>query len=337
MFFVEMSMIDSSKISVIIQGPIFRNDNHLLTTKHVIESVNRCLPNAEIILSTWENSNISGLVFDKLILNNDPGNFIVLVGGNKFELNLNRQLLSTRNGLLMASRQYAIKLRTDTIIKNLGFLRYFMKFFDFDETFRFVESRIITSNISSFSPMKSKRLFNPGDHFFFGLTSDLLNYFDLKQLKLEDINKSSIPGNSIDHNEILSSEQYFFIGFINKFMEVHFSYLNEYNKNLMEVSEKVIANNLVIVDNLRLGIESHKYPHYSYSMKRMRYFHYYSYFEWLLIYIKYSQKNILLYKILNFFYLISYLSLINLRKAAKPILFSAKKINNCIKQHFKLL
>lgn len=330
-------MIDSSKISVIIQGPIFRDENHLLTTKHVIESVNSILPHAEIILSTWKNSDISDLVFDKLILNNDPGNFMVLLEGNEFELNLNRQILSTRNGLLMASRQYAIKLRTDTIIKNSKFLQYYMKFSDFDETFRFVESRIITSNISSFSPMKSKRLFNPGDHFFFGLATDLLNYFDLKLLNLKDINRFSISSNLIDHEKILSSEQYIFINFINKFLKVHFSYLNQFNKNLREISEKIIANNLVIVDNLRLGIESLKYPHYSYSMKKMRYYYYYSYFEWHLIYIKYSQKKIILYKILNFFYLIPYLFVINLRTATKSILFSTKNILSCIREHFNLI
>ena len=51
--------IKSEEISVIVQGPI-----HKKRTKKTLQSIRTNLPNAEIILSTWEGSDVKGLDFD---------------------------------------------------------------------------------------------------------------------------------------------------------------------------------------------------------------------------------------------------------------------------------
>ena len=63
-------MIDSKDISVVIQGAI-----DPIETKKCISSIKQYLPGAEIILSTWENSNLEGLEYDHLVLSKDPGAF----------------------------------------------------------------------------------------------------------------------------------------------------------------------------------------------------------------------------------------------------------------------
>jgi hypothetical protein len=78
-------MISDKDISVVVQGPIHKQDN---LTKRVLESVRTHLPNAELILSTWKGSDVDGLDCDVLLLNDDPG----AING----YNVNRQIVSTR-------------------------------------------------------------------------------------------------------------------------------------------------------------------------------------------------------------------------------------------------
>ena len=60
-------MIDLKDISVVVQGAI---TNY---TKLCLESIRKYLPGAEIILSTWDDSNIDRLDYDVVIFNKDPG------------------------------------------------------------------------------------------------------------------------------------------------------------------------------------------------------------------------------------------------------------------------
>ena len=106
----------SKDISVVVQGPIHTQDN---LTKRVLESVRTHLPDAELILSTWKGSQIDGLDCDVLLLNDDPG----AING----YNVNRQIVSTRNGLQKATRTYAVKLRTDMQLTGTGFIDFSSK------------------------------------------------------------------------------------------------------------------------------------------------------------------------------------------------------------------
>ena len=81
-----MSKIKSKDISVVVQGAI----NSEVTPK-CLESIRKYLPEAEIILSTWEGSDVVGLDYDKLVLNKDPGTFIYKrSNGAITENNMNR-------------------------------------------------------------------------------------------------------------------------------------------------------------------------------------------------------------------------------------------------------
>ena len=101
-------MIDFKDISVVIQGAV---DFSMID--QVLQSVRSVLPEAEIILSTWEGvdySPINSELYDKLVLSTDPGGF-QLYKQNKTLNNVDRQVVSSFAGLNKATNLYAIKMR----------------------------------------------------------------------------------------------------------------------------------------------------------------------------------------------------------------------------------
>ena len=176
-------MIDTSDISVIVQGAINKEE-----TPKCLRSIRKHLPGAEIILSTWEGSNVSDFtgLYDILILNKDPGAPII----EEYKLrtvynNMNRQLLSTQAGLKLATRKYSLKFRTDLILTSNKFLKYFDSFPCRTQDYKLFEHKILTSALFSkfylYYDRKEKRWvnvpFHISDWWLFGLTNDLKTYF----------------------------------------------------------------------------------------------------------------------------------------------------------------
>jgi hypothetical protein len=167
-----MSTIQSRDISVVVQGPIHHQES---LTKRVLESVRKHLPDAELILSTWKGSDVSGLDCDILLLNDDPG---TVEGVPPSHSNLNRQIVSTRNGLQKATRHYAMKLRTDTLLIGTGFLDAFDRHPERRDDFKAFEHKIVIRTIPN--PLRSICSgFYTSDVFQFGLKTDLLLLWDI--------------------------------------------------------------------------------------------------------------------------------------------------------------
>ena len=59
--------IDTKDISVVVQGAIDKGYTPLC-----LKSIIKYLPESEIILSTWEGSEVDNLDYDVLILSEDP-------------------------------------------------------------------------------------------------------------------------------------------------------------------------------------------------------------------------------------------------------------------------
>ncbi len=137
--------ITSRDISVVVQGPI-----HKTRTKKCLQSIRKNLPEAEIILSTWKGSDISSFerLYDILVENEDPGNALLRENaGKKLYNNLNRQLLSTQEGLKKASRKYAMKLRSDMILADNRFLNSFDRFQKRSENYVLFKHKILTCSL----------------------------------------------------------------------------------------------------------------------------------------------------------------------------------------------
>ena len=173
--------IDTKDISVVVQGAIDQK-----YTADCLKSIRKYLPGSEIILSTWEGSNVNRLDYDILVISEDPGanmhNTIL-----KAHNNVNRQLLSTQNGIKKSKKRYILKTRTDSILINNNFLNYFDKYNIRDKQFKIFENRVIVSSIYSreYSHLTKLPLhFLVSDFYFFGLKKDIEDYFLNTNLEL---------------------------------------------------------------------------------------------------------------------------------------------------------
>ena len=106
---MNLKSIPSRDISVVIQGPLHRGKPEGL--ERCLASIRTHLPEAEIIISTAETEDVTGLDSDVVVVvTPDPG-CIEDVNGSRY--NLNRQVRTTASGLARASRPYALKFRAD--------------------------------------------------------------------------------------------------------------------------------------------------------------------------------------------------------------------------------
>lgn len=105
-----LDTVDSRHISVVIQGPLNRHSDPARTVFTCIASIRKYLPHAEVIVSTWRHEDISGIDVDRILLLEDPGGFFDCSGN---QINTNRMLHSTSEGVKAATRPYVMKLRSD--------------------------------------------------------------------------------------------------------------------------------------------------------------------------------------------------------------------------------
>ena len=260
-------MIDSKDISVVVQGAIDPK-----CTKKCLKSIRKYLPKAEIILSTWEGSNIEGLDFDILVENKDPGAVIQNYESNAYN-NVNRQLVSTQNGLKKAGKIYTLKLRTDFFLKGPRFLKFFDKFPKRNKNFSFFEHKVIIPSVYSreysSENKKIKIPFHPSDFYFFGLTEDIKLYFDniplmpdneLANYKFKNPERKPYFGDTFK----FPPEQYFCLCFVQKFIpDLDFEDWSDWNKELCDISKHFIYSNFIFLGLSESQIYSTKH---GYSM-----------------------------------------------------------------------
>lgn len=243
--------IDTKDISVVVQGAIDKE-----YTKKCLKSIRKYLPGSEIILSTWEGSNIDGLDYDILALNKDPGGKIFDFTKNVVN-NTNRQLISTKNGLKKVNNKYTLKFRSDNILIDNKFLNYFNKFNFYNDMYKTFQSRVLVSCVYSreFSEeTKFPTPFHPSDFFIFGYSSDIKNYiYDTELLKDESLsnfnckynNKLPYKNNTYQY----TPEQYFCYSWIKRhFDDIVFDDWSDWNDRNIEQSNNILYNNFVFLD-----------------------------------------------------------------------------------------
>ena len=243
--------IDTKDISVVVQGAIDKE-----YTKKCLKSIRKYLPGSEIILSTWEGSNIDELDYDVLVLNKDPGGKIFDFTKNVVN-NTNRQLISTKNGLKKVNNKYTLKFRSDNILIDNKFLNYFNKFNFYNDMYKTFQSRVLVSCVYSreFSEeTKFPTPFHPSDFFIFGYSSDIKNYiYDTELLKDESLsdfnckynNKLPYKNNTYQY----TPEQYFCYSWIKRhFDDIVFDDWSDWNDKNIEQSNNILCNNFVFLN-----------------------------------------------------------------------------------------
>lgn len=258
--------IDPHNISVVVQGAINSN-----LTPLCLASIRKYLPGAEIILSTWKGMDVADLPYDIVIFNNDPGcekHDFVYNGFN----NSNRQLYSTQQGLIKASKKYVLKLRTDGVLDNNNFLNYWNKFLSRDKAFSYFNHRVLVSSVYSrlySDSWGAPTPFHPSDFWFFGKIEDIRDYFSSTPLlpKQDMVNYNYKYPHKIPYHSSLwrfAPEQYFCIQWAKKHSSIRFDDWSDYDETNISISNKILFNNFIFLGYEQAGIF---FPKHSWAFK----------------------------------------------------------------------
>ena len=273
-------MIQSNMISVVISGPVFESENSSEEgyTKRACKKVREMLPDAELIISTWEGTDCSNLDYDILVLNHDPGHN---------EGNVNRQIVSRIGGIKRSTREYILAIRSESEICRLDFMNYLDKYELHGKDFCFLKHRIV---IPATAPARRCQLFHMGDWYYFGHRSDMIELWDLPLMKDELFNN--------DKDDILyNPHRYLITAFIRKYYPLCFKKNKDITEENCVIYEKVIAENFINTGFYEFGIFSLKYPSDGSFTDRL--FHKevdYTFNEWKELYNKYCGGNEIIHK-----------------------------------------
>ena len=234
-------MINSSEISVIIQGAF-----NATITPNTIASIRKYLPKAEIILSVWEGSELpEHLPVDKILFNKDPGFCYYSDEKKSKKNNVNRQIVSTVEGLKAATKKYALKIRTDFVLTGKNFLNYFDKYKKVNPQWQIFEKKLVACSFFARIPEVSRTALHISDLLFFGLTKDILNLFDIPLMPPEY--EKCFTYKKHKHTKYCP-EQYIFCACLAK-NKMPFKMENQYNltdKNIKQ-THNYFANNFVFL------------------------------------------------------------------------------------------
>lgn len=229
-------------VTFVVQGPIHPE------TAMCLRSIRTHYPDSRIVTSTWKSASTNGIDCDELVLNDDPGGAKSPPGSID---NVNRQIVSTRNGLVRVQTTYAVKIRSDCSL----FARSLQRPSEAGSLFR---NKIIALDLYFKDPIKSNFLFHPGDIFQFGRTEDLL---DLWQIPLSNFApsrtgfKSWLLNNPIFKARRYVPEQYIWVSFLRKAsLSADIGFPLDFELEQFSMSEQSIAQNFIIKTYDELGL-----------------------------------------------------------------------------------
>lgn len=274
--------IKNNEISVVVSGAIY-ND----WTNRCLKSIYEKLPGAEVILSTWEGSKVDGLQYDKVIFSKDPGaGKLWNEEGILLDNNMNRAIVSTLEGIKNATRRYVLKIRTDSVIQNTGFLDYYGKFSEFDIEWKLVEERIVA--VCS-SRCKFEKYFNINDWYFFGIKEDLEKLWDIPLIDYKNLEGERKDG-YFSYKYNLNEHKYLMISFLRKKLQIE--YYRDSKEENKEKYVRSLINNFICIGITNWGIESLKYLGNGSIKEKLRDEYYeYQLVDWLKLYNRLFKKR----------------------------------------------
>jgi hypothetical protein len=168
----------TENISFVVQGPISHESipaENAFSTREVLMSIRKHYPYSEIILSTWKGSDISDLSYDKIVLNEDPGAFVV--DGIKRPFNHNRLVISTSSGISVATKDFVVKTRTDILFESDNILNILPLITPIEGPYAIFNSYILSTNYYVRNPMRVNLYFHPSDIILVGKIEDMKFFF----------------------------------------------------------------------------------------------------------------------------------------------------------------
>lgn len=276
-----MPIESAHDISVIVQGAVDPQ-----YTSICLNRIRYLLPGAEIILATQLGMNTERLNYDRLVLTTDPGNTVadeVAKIGN----NVNRQLLTTQEGLKVATKPYALKLRSDILLEGDDFVRWFEHFENLQTAI--FKKRILICNYYTRNPRIFPCCFHPSDWIAFGFTEDLRKFFSAPLQTEEEAYwfKTHNKQSEIFKNYLprFTPEQHICIHFLRQYEEIQIDDYYDRSKNLILQTERMLADCFVVLDyQKQLKMHFPKYNPNRYYEKHTLISHW----QWKALYQRYS-------------------------------------------------
>lgn len=247
-------------ITVVVQGPVqtfHDRPQEPNITQKCLASVRQFLPGAKIILSTWAGQDLSDLDYDELVISDDPGpncrNY--RLNGEPQWYNNNRQIVSSKAGLLKVNTPYAVKLRTDNYLISNAFVEFQTQFTRRSQNYAFLSERVVVSD--TFTRRYAKGFpvaFHVSDFFYYGKTQDVLAFWDLPLFD-NFIPDEKTPINHGFPGYIIDCTQAFFIKAMQKFDQtIELKSLLDNSPEILEQSRQCIMNNIIFDTPEKIGL-----------------------------------------------------------------------------------
>ena len=276
--------IQGADISIVVQGACGS-----MTCKS-LASLRKAFPGAEIILSTWKGSNVSTIEADRIILCDDPGfSWADEVAG--VPNNVNRQLVSTQNGLRYATRPYTLKTRSDILFHSASLLQYFGKYDEIPSPY--FHNRLLICNYYTRNPKVFGICFHPSDWILFGRTEDVCYYYANIPLMNREESKwfHNHHKDSVTFTNYIcrfTPEQHIFSHVLPEHQTGDFVCYYSNSNSLKQRTEQAFADCFVVLDyQKQLDITFSKYSPNRYLEK----YTLISHWKWKALYHHYSQKR----------------------------------------------
>ncbi|MGR5146680.1 WavE lipopolysaccharide synthesis family protein [Photobacterium alginatilyticum] len=256
--------MQSSDITFLVQGPIRER------TKESLQSIRKSCPESKIILSTWQGEDISGLEYDDLVLNEDPGSLKIYLDDEVVNNeNTNRQILSVSNAISHVKTEYCVKTRTDIEFVNDNFIKLYednyLKYSrDSDNTL--LKQRVLISSINTPNPSCFLQFVcQVSDWFFFGLTKDLKEIWCQDLITQSDYyhNENNVPDREYKNGFYFgrfSAEQLISLGFLKKHNESLPTYFRD--KDFIDFTNRLLSSEFIVAEPNRIGFTFLKYRNY---------------------------------------------------------------------------
>jgi hypothetical protein len=250
-------------ISFVLQGPIERGGRG--QTAAACAAIRAHFPGAEIVLSTWEGTDAGGLGADVVVHSEDPG----AVGPNPYNVNTNRQIVSSFEGVRAASRPLVAKVRSDMLFVSDALLAHWGRWEERTEELRLFERRVLVPNVFARRPGHlSPYPLHPSDWSYFGTRADLELLFDVPHMRRKDSERRAGDDalarlyHALPQRPTYTPEQWIWTHALRKVApDTKLRHVFDLTPETLRLTELSFVNNLAILDTyLQYGVWCPKYP-----------------------------------------------------------------------------
>ncbi|WP_028387783.1 WavE lipopolysaccharide synthesis family protein [Legionella fairfieldensis] len=281
-------MIPDKDISIVVQGPILTQSKYDVTeeiTQLACLRLKKLFPTSELILSTWEGEDTRGIVYDKVIMNKDPGASWFDYYNHKLLNNCNRLIISTLAGIKAASRKYVFKVRSDLFLVSKKFLNYFEHYPLYNTECKFVKARILAFSMWSIQGHKTSlftmhKPFHISDWAYFGYKEDLMDLYDVPLIPEPHFSQWFLthckPFFDIAPSVLwkMPPEQHITSSFLNKHTPIKLEHTADTSNNNCQISAKMLMNNFLVLDQTQFFLISLKHFCFQFSRENHEWFIY---------------------------------------------------------------